>query len=242
MARVVRIERDYSRVIVFALILLLVGTIWVLSRVWSSAKPMDAAYSAKPETLMAKPKSVAAPKSTKQIPVAAIIPKPVEKTAGDQIAALLSETVAVASERPAAVTAPATSLLQTKMIVVHFRKEYAALKQTEKEKLMAEFAKQLPSGSPVSYKRIEISGFADSHGEANYNLRLSMRRAKQVEAALAEMISGDGGKKMTSEKTIFAAQGFGEDARYLVEKDGKEDAASSRRVEIRAEYVVASLR
>ena len=77
---------------------------------------------------------------------------------------------------------------------------------------------------------VAICGFASSDGSDDLNLKLSQNRADAVKSYLT-------GSCKVAEKQVKSSTGYGEDPKYLVMVDGKEDMKASRRVEV---YLIAS--
>lgn len=77
---------------------------------------------------------------------------------------------------------------------------------------------------------VSICGFASSDGAEDKNLTLSQNRAY----AVSNYLTGNCG---VANKQIKDTTGYGENPEFLIYKDGKEDLAASRRVEV---YLYAS--
>ena len=74
----------------------------------------------------------------------------------------------------------------------------------------------------MKYTQIEVNGYTDTSGPANYNMKLSIRRAQAVAAELVR----DG-----VPKNVIAIQGFGE-THLLVPTGPNVREPQNRRVEI----------
>lgn len=83
--------------------------------------------------------------------------------------------------------------------------------------------------NPYNDTDVAIYGFASSEGEESTNLTLSQNRANAVTTYLKSV--------MTDKSQIVATTGYGENPNFLVMKNGVEDRAASRRVEV---YLIAS--